>query len=190
MGEIALNDIESGSSKTVNIGKEIGIESTDLGARTSFRNRLLMLVLNESYDEGLSALREFMQTPSPYPNFHDRIRRYVNHATDLIFAIRAKRNFPGMSSLTRAKQQELKEKYKHHFRELNQVLKSIERVDRDLEVLDARSTLIVIRALWNAAIVLVIAAFLIEFFTGVALTGWMVFNDGVERMVDWIFTGI
>ncbi len=189
MGELILKNSEGEGAREI-VSKELGIEATDLGARTSFRHRLLMLVLNEDYDEGLSALKDFMETPSLYANFHDRIRRYMNHATDLIYAIRAKRNFPGMSSLTRAKQQELKEKYKHHFRELNQILKSVERVERDLEVLDARSTMYVIRAAWICTIFLILVAFLIEFFSGVALSGWIVFNDGVAQFVDWIFQKI
>ncbi len=187
MGEIAIIDGTNPEPQS-SFSAELGLEATDLGDRNSFRFKLLTMVLNEHYEDGLAACRAFMEAPSPFPNFHDRTRRYVNHAMDLVYAIRAKRNFPGLSSLTRAKQQELKEKYKNHFRELSHVLRTIERIERDLELVDAKSTIMVIRALWYAVILLLIVAFVIELFSGVAITGWTVASDGVDQMVDFVFS--
>ncbi|HRO66800.1 MAG TPA: hypothetical protein PL182_04485, partial [Pseudobdellovibrionaceae bacterium] len=93
-------------------------ERTDLGRVDSLRYNILTWVLNERYDKAIQELREFDSRPSPYPTFHAKVSRYILHSIDLIFAIKAKRNFPGINSLTRAKQQELREKFKEHFMEL------------------------------------------------------------------------
>ena len=77
-------------------------QRTDLGRADSLRYNILTWVLEESYDKAIQGLRDFQKEPWQYPNFHERTDRYINHSVDLIYAIKAKRNFPGINSLTRA----------------------------------------------------------------------------------------
>ncbi len=109
------------------------------------------------------------------------------HSVDLIYAIKAKRNFPGISSLTRAKQQELREKFKAHFKELRLILIRVEKVDADLRIEDARSTIYVVRALWIATIAIFGLAFTIEVLRGLAVTVGVVTDDFFTKATDWIF---
>lgn len=163
---------------------------TDLGRADSLRYNILTWVLNESYDKALNELRVHLEKESPYPDFHMRVNRYISHSIDLIFAIKAKRNFPGLNSLTRAKQQEMREKFKEHFRELQYILTRIEKVETDLRINDARSTMYVIKALWIAGLCVVFTAFVMEIMQGLAITTGVVFDDSVTSMVGWLFDKI
>lgn len=162
-------------------------QRTDLGRADSLRYNVLTWVLEESYDKAISSLREFLDQDSPYPNFHDRVNRYVNHSIDLIYAIKAKRNFPGLNSLTRAKQQEFREKFKEHFKELQYILTRIEKVETDLRVNDARSTMYVVKALWAAGVAIVILAFMLEAFHGLAVTTTSVTDEAMNDAIGWTF---
>lgn len=163
---------------------------TDLGRADTLRFNILSWVLEEKYDKAIQELKDSLEKPSDYPNFHQRIYRYVNHSIDLIYAIKAKRNFPGIHSLTRAKQQELREKFKEHFKELQYILIRIENVETDLRINDVRSTIYVVRALWSAAICILTLAFLLEIARGLAQTGFVVFDDALTRATNWLFAMI
>ena len=165
---------------------DIGIERTDLGEQDSLRYRVLTMVLDERYDSAIQELREFYDSPSEYPDFKGRITRFINHSVDLIYAIKAKRSFPGISSLTRAKQQELREKFKEHLKELQHCIKKIEKNQTDLRVADARSTIYVIRASWYALVVLAALGFFLEVKNGLALTSVVVVDDAVTKISDWL----
>lgn len=165
-------------------------QRTDLGRADSLRFNILSWVLEESYDKAIQGLRDFRKEPSAYPNFHERIDRYINHSVDLIYAIKAKRNFPGINSLTRAKQQELREKFKEHFRELQYILTRIEKVETDLRINDARSTMYVIKALWMAGLAVVILAFALEVTRGLAVTTNAVADEALTDAIGWTFDKI
>lgn len=162
-------------------------EKTDLGRHGSLRYNILTWVLDERYDRAIQELRDFGQVPSPYPTFHDKTERYIHHSIDLIFAIKAKRNFPGINSLTRAKQQELREKFKEHFRELRLILMRVEKVETDLRIDDVRSTIYVVRALWVAVVAVIALAFALEIFRGLAETVGLVADDSLTKLTDWLF---
>jgi hypothetical protein len=167
---------------------EIGNEAVDFGRADSLRYNILMWVLDEKYDKSIQEMRNFIINPSEYPNFKGKVERFVTHGVDLIYAIKAKRNFPGIASLTRAKQQELREKFKEHFRELQVVMKKIEKIQVDLRIEDARSTIYVVRALWIASAAIASVAFFLEVVRGLAVTSHVVLNDLLEHSVEWIFT--
>jgi hypothetical protein len=167
---------------------EIGNEAVDFGRADSLRYNILMWVLDEKYDKSIQEMRNFIINPSEYPNFKGKVERFVTHGVDLIYAIKAKRNFPGIASLTRAKQQELREKFKEHFRELQVVMKKIEKIQVDLRIEDARSTIYVVRALWIASAAIASLAFFLEVVRGLAVTSHVVLNDLLEHSVEWIFT--
>jgi len=160
----------------------------DFGRADSLRYNIMMWVLDEKYDKCIQEMRNFLENPSDYPNFKGKIERFVSHGIDLIYAIKAKRNFPGIASLTRAKQQELREKFKEHFRELQAVMQKIEKIQVDLRIEDARSTIYVIRALWFSGASIAILGFILEIFHGLALTSHVVLDEFLEQCVAWIFS--
>ena len=162
-------------------------EVTDLGRADSLRYNILTWVLDEQYDKAIKELKSFLEIPSPYPDFKERVTRYCFHSVDLIYAIKAKRNFPGIASLTRAKQQELREKFKEHFKELQYILTRVEKVEADLRISDTRSTIYVVQALWFAGIGIILLAFLLEIIRGLAQTGFVVFDDSITTATNWLF---
>jgi hypothetical protein len=162
-------------------------EATDLGKFDSLRFKVMSSVLNEDYDKAIKELKDFLENPSDYPAFKEKVTRYIHHSVDLVFAIKAKRNFPGINSLTRAKQQELREKFKEHFKELQHILMKVEKVETDLRISDVRSTIYVVQALWMAAIAIIALAFTLEFFKGLAETGFIVFDDVITEGTNWLF---
>ena len=166
---------------------EIGIDPADFGKADSLRYRILRWTLEQKYDEAINELKSFLEKDSEYPTFKEKVSRYINHSIDLIYAIKAKRNFPGIHSLTRAKQYELREKFKEHFKEMQNILKKVEKVETDLRIEDARSTIYVIRALWVAGLCLVLLWFILEFTRGLALTSSIVADDALSKSTDFIF---
>ena len=165
---------------------DMGLERSDLGAPNSLRYGILVWVLDEKYDKAIEELRTFHETPSEYPNFQDKIGRYVTHGVDLIYAIKAKRSFPGISSLTRAKQQELREKFKEHFKELQYILKIIEKIQGDLRIQDVRSTIYVVRALCYAVGAIFVLGLSLEIMHGLLHTSIVVFDDIFGQLAGWI----
>ena len=120
--------------------RENDLDVSDLGRPDTLRYNILSLVINEEYERAIKTLKEFMKSDSAYPNFKSKIERYSLHAVDLIYAIRTKRNFPGINALTRTKQQELKEKFREHFNELKVILRKIENCLEELRLNDVKST--------------------------------------------------
>lgn len=166
---------------------ELGMERTDFGKPDSLRFKILTLVLQEGYDRAIQELKDFAESESVYPKFKDKVSRYVAHCVDLVYAIKTKRNFPGMNSLTRAKQQELMEKFKEHYKELQFMLRKIEKVESDLRIEDARSTIYVVRALWIAALSLGLVWFITEIVRGMAITSTVVFEDLITKGTNYLF---
>ncbi len=163
-------------------------EQIDFGPVDSLRFKILSSVLNENYDSAIKGLRDYTDKPSPYPDFKDRVARYIKHGVDLTYAIKAKRGFPGLNSLTRAKQQELREKFKEHFKELQWTLRKIEKIERGLEIEDVRSTIYVVKALWLSGIAIVVLAFAIEIMRSMALDGYVVIDDLSNKFTEWLFS--
>lgn len=163
---------------------EMGIDPADFGKQDQLRFQILMQVMDEKYEKSIEDLREYFLKPSIFPSFNRRIERYINHAIDLIYAIKAKRNFPGITQLTRAKQQELRDRFKDHFNELIIVLKKMEKIERDLKLEDARSTIYVVQALWISALCIMITWFVVEIYRGLAVTSFIVLEETFTRWVD------
>ena len=166
---------------------EMSREPLDFGKADSLRYNILSWVLDEKYDRAIQELRNFIDHDSEFPNFKTKVERLSLHAIDLVYAIKAKRNFPGLSSLTRAKQQELREKFKFHFKELQEVMKRVEKIQVDLRIEDARSTIYIIRALLLAGAALLLLAFIIDIVNGLAATSTVVAEDLLDQIVELIF---
>lgn len=165
---------------------DVGVDSSDLGRPESLRYSILTWVLNERYDKAIEELKDFLERPSDYPNFKSKITRYIHHSIDLIYAIKAKRSFPGINSLTRAKQQELREKFKEHYKELQYILKVVEKIQADLRVQDVRSTIYVVRALWLATLGVIVLGFWLDIVNGLMKTSVIVFDDGYGKLANWL----
>ncbi len=177
---------EDKSKEEAKLFSDTGIGRTDLGEPDSLRYRVLAMVLDERYDGAINELKDFIEQPSDYPDFKERTSRLINHSIDLIYAIKAKRSFPGISSLTRAKQQELREKFKVHLRELQLSIKKIEKNLTDLRVSDARSTIYVVKATWYSIVAITALGFALEISNGLAKTTFYVLDDTITRTSDWL----
>lgn len=163
------------------------IDVSDLGKPDTLRYNILTMVINEEYDRAIKTLKEFIESDSEYPNFRMRIERYSLHAIDLIYGIRTKRNFPGLSALTRTKQQELTDKFKEHFTELRFMMKKIEECLEELRITDIRSTRMVVRSFWYSLVVIFAAGFFIEVIRGLGYTAEVVFNDYMEKLLNILY---
>jgi hypothetical protein len=169
------------------VNKSNDIDVSDLGRPDSLKYNILTLVINEEYDRAIRTLKEFIESDSEYPNFRVRIERYAMHSIDLIYAIRTKRNFPGLSALTRTKQQELKDKFLEHFNELRFMLRKIEDRIEDLRLKDVRSTGMVVKSFWFSLVVVFISGLFLELIRGLGYTLEIVFNAYVEKAFNLIF---
>lgn len=163
------------------------LDINDLGVPDTVRYNVLTFVVNEEYDRAINYLKDFLDRESDYPNFKDRIDRYINHAIDLVFAIRTKRNFPGISLLTKSKQNELRERYREHFKELKSVMRKVETCQEELRLTDIKSTTILVRSAWLSIVVVVISAVVIEIFQGLGATFFVVFDDYLNKALEYVF---
>lgn len=170
--------------------RENDLDVSDLGRPDTLRYNILSFVINEEYERALKTLKDFLASDSDYPNFKNKIERYSLHAIDLIYAIRTKRNFPGINALTRTKQQELKEKFREHFNELKVILRKIENCMEELRLNDVKSTRILVNSLWLSVVTIFIAGLAFELFNGLGQTAYVVFNYNVENLLNWIFTKV
>lgn len=163
------------------------LDISDLGVPDTVRYNILTFVANEEYDRAISYLKDFLNRDSDYPNFKDRVDRYINHAIDLIFAIRTKRNFPGMSLLTKSKQNELRERYRDHFQELKSVMRKVETSQEELRLSDIKSTTILVKSVWFSVVVVVVSAVVIDIFQGLGQTFFIVFDDYLSKALEYVF---
>ena len=166
---------------------QLQLDRGEMGKADTLRYNILTFVIEENYERAVESLRNFLAHDSDYPNFHDKIERYIFHAVDLVNAIRAKRKFPGAKFMTMAKQQELNERFREHFLELQGVLKRIEKIQVDLRIEDVRSTVWVVRSLVYAVVAIVAVSFIIEVTSGLAGTAVVVADDSATQTIDWIF---
>lgn len=157
---------------------QVMIDPRDLGKSDSLRYNVLSQMRDEKYERAVSELASFMKKPSEYPHFHDRVSRYIEHASSLIRAIEMKRNFPGINRLTASKQQDLKLRVKQHMDELVFYLKKVERVESHFRIEDIRSTVIVVRSIAVSAFWILSIAFLVELSEGMLSNAFIVV-DGV-----------
>lgn len=168
----------------------IGVTRQDLGKADTLHYNIVTYVVEENYDRAIDELKSFINREWEYPHFRNRVERYVPHAIDLINAIRAKRKFPGVTSLPIAKQQELNEKYRHHFAELQAILKKIEKIHVELHLEDIRSTVWVVQAFATALFAIVAVAFMIEVSKGLFENAWIVIDDLFVKLSAWLMSFI
>jgi hypothetical protein len=162
------------------------INSPDVSPDDLKRN-VLVMVTDGKYDEAIATLNHFLMVKSDYPNFKQKTERFIGHSIDLINAIRAKKNFPGFSMLTRSKQQEIGDKIADHYNELQFSLSRIGVILQQIKREDVRSTLWLFRALVYAGWLLMIVALIAEVSGGLYRVGTLVIDDFVDKFLTWLF---
>jgi hypothetical protein len=147
------------------------------GRRDSLRNVILGFVSKDKYDLAVRELRFYQQMMSDLTPFIDRTSRYFDHSEELILAIKAKKSFPNIDAMPMGKRQELFERVQEHFDALQSVMSSIERVEADLRIQDARSTVWVVQSMIFSATIIIVFAVLNEAFRTMGLTFDVVADD-------------
>ncbi len=166
--------------------KLLEAQRAEVGKIDSLRGTVLRQVVGEQYDTAKMTMDSYIDSKSAYPEFQDRARRFAQHCSDLIDAIETKRNFPGYASLTLSKQQELHERVMSHFDELKQSLKHIEGVERDVKIVDLRSTVWVLRSLIVTTTAVYVAAFVVDLRAGF-LSSFVATTDFyIETFGNWV----
>lgn len=166
------------------------IDQKDMGRADSLRFNVLSFMREENYDRAAHELEHFMQKPSDFPNFHEKIERYVQHCVALVRAVEMKRNFPGVNRLTAAKQQDLKLKIKQHIDELVYCLKKIEKVEAKLRLEDIRSTVLIVRAIVVSTFMIAVLAFFLELTHGMLFNAVVVVDDVFQDLSRWAYNFI
>jgi len=159
----------------------------DLGRLDSLGAAILSMVVSELYERAREEVVAYVDLKSSFPLFQERVRRYVQHCLELIHAIETKRNFPGLGTLSMAKQQEIHEKVLQHFEELKSHLKQIERVEREAKLTDVRSTVWVVKTFAIGMFAVFATAFLKDLHAGHFNTIWNVSDGYIEQSVAWLF---
>lgn len=152
-----------------------------------FRSTVLSMVVSHKYDRAIEELNAFTKEKADFPQFRARTKRYLQHCIDLISAIKAKREFPGISTLSVSKQQELFEKVIEHFDELKQFLKRIEAVGHEVRLDDIRSTVIFLKTFIYSFYGIIIVMFFLEL-KDLLITYGIVMGDAADRFTDWLFS--
>ncbi len=158
----------------------------DQARMDSVRTSVLRAVVDENYEAAKNELKDYVEIKTNFPGFQVRADRYVDHCCELIHAIQTKRNFPGLASLSLAKQQEVHEKVLAHFEELKQNLKLIERVEREHKLTDMRSTVWVVRTATQVAAMILIVAFVIDVNAGMFTSAVKVIDSIVDDASTWV----
>ena len=151
----------------------------------SLRMSILSNVVAENYEGAMDMVRNYVDAKDAYPAFQARVERYVNHCADLISAIQTKRHFPGMATLSLAKQQEIYEKVISHFEELKDNLKLIEKIERENKLIDVRSTVWVLRTLSVVVFAIVATTFVMDLRSG--LLSSLIYTTGyyLDKVSTW-----
>ncbi len=163
------------------------IDAKDLGKADSLRYNVMSFLREENYDRAVYVIEQFLAKDSDFPNFRQRVLRYLEHSMTLVRAVEMKRNFPGVNRLTAAKQQDLKLKIKQHIDELVYCLKKVEQVEAHLRLEDIRSTVLVVRAIVVSTFLLAAIAFIVEMSRGMLWNAIVVVDDVFQELSQWIY---
>ena len=161
---------------------------TSMKGVADLRQELLHAVAEGSFDEAVELLKDFLEQPSPYPQFRKKMERLVSHCVDLVNAIRAKKSFPGMKSLTRSKQHDLAQRSNEHYSELQLTLLRMDRALLKMQNEDIRSTLWTVRAVVYSVSVVVLLAFFLEFWGGLWKVLEVLADHWLEKAISWVMS--
>lgn len=187
MGEFDLESLDDSLLKDDSKSSDAESGKRSSVSPEALRRAVLAYVAEAEYDTAIEELRDFLDSDFEYPMFRARAERYVRHSIDLVNAIRAKKNFPGIASLTRAKSQELKERTRSHYNELDQSLKRIEKVETQLRIDDVKSTLWVVKSVSYSLIIILLVGLSMDLMGGFYDTAVAVIDDFALKAIDWFF---
>ncbi len=157
------------------------MQQMEMGNQNSLRRNVLRAVASGLYDESCTLLDDYIEYKKNYPSLRPRLEPHVAHSKELIHAIKQKRNFPGLSSLTMSKQQEILDFAISHYEELKFTLKTIETAVRDEAIRDYKTTTWILRTLTYTVVGIVGTAFMLEFVKVIAPSLWIVLNVFTDR---------
>lgn len=146
----------------------------------AIRAEVLALVTANEFNKAIHVLKLFSEKDFVYPNFKLKAERYITHAVDLILAIEANRKFSDLSSLTRSKQQELKEKFNKHSEDLKMMLEKVELSYNDLRVKDSRSTKYLVKSIWLSVLIVAVSALFLDIINGLSKTVFILVDNGID----------
>ncbi|MDX9731665.1 MAG: hypothetical protein RBT63_07835, partial [Bdellovibrionales bacterium] len=117
MGEPKLDKsaivLAEGQDTAVAAKSRMHASVNNLGSIGMSRRSILNLVAEERYDQAIDDLKAYLDSLPEYPAFKERAERFATYGIELIQAIRAKRSFPGWSTLNMSKQRDLVERAIH-----------------------------------------------------------------------------
>jgi len=168
--------------------KVLQVSRREMGRADTLRYNVNYFVIEENYDRAIEELENYKKIEFDLPGYQQKIGPYLNHAIDLVNAIRAKRSFSKNLSLTRSKQQEIRDTIKGHYDELQFTFKKIEQVRNNLMLEDMRSTVWIIKAVVYSVSAIMVLLFIKELINGIIENFMLVFESAVEDLIDWIFS--
>ena len=165
MGSIDYRQVEAAMANDLQMELQKKLEEhKPTGPISSLTKTVLNKVVTANYEMARKDLVSYIEHQGEKLNLTKRAKPYADHCEDIIFAIEAKRNFPGLSSLSKSKQQEISDRVLEHFEELKAYLGKIERVENEIKMNDVRSTVWVVQSLcFSVAIVLAVLFFKTDF---------------------------
>lgn len=152
----------------------------------SLRRTVLNLVVSENYDRAKQDLKIYIESYGDLPIFRNRVEPFVINSNELIQAIRTKRNFPGLGSLSLAKQQEIHERVLSHFEELKSHLKRIEKIEKDIRLADVRSTSWFVKTSFYSILTIAMTGFVMDLRHGMFHSFLYVFNQMTLDLSNWV----
>ncbi|NQZ01298.1 MAG: hypothetical protein HRT45_11590 [Bdellovibrionales bacterium] len=190
MGQLAVNyqalEQQRASEMQQELANRLVEKTTDFTRSGTLKGPVLTSVANGSYDSAIEDIENFLAFKADYPNLQERAARYLEHCVDLVRAIEGKRNFPGLGGLSLAKQQDIYESVLDHFEELKSHLGQIEKIEREVKLEDARSTVLFVKIVMNLAFFVVSVGFVLEVFDGLWHSFNVVFSAMITDLVDFI----
>ena len=191
MGQAAINygalELERANEIQENLSQQLKLSSHDYTRSGTLSGPILQQVAIGQYDQAIQDLNSYLDFKKEYPNLGSRVARYLDHCGDLVRAIEAKRNFPGLGGLSLAKQQDVYESVLDHFDELKSVLGQVENIERDVKIEDMRTTIWFVAITMNCAFFIVSVGFALEVLNGLGHSFDVVFTKMVEDLVNMIF---
>lgn len=163
-----------------NIQSRLAAQS--LGKIDSLRHTVLSSIVRGDYDKACEDLDRYVLLKADFPTFKHRTEAHIQHCKELVNAIRAKRNFPGLTAMTMSKQQEMLDHVLAHFEELKHVVKHIERIAKDCALEDVRSTAWLLKIISYVVIAVVGVAFMLDFTKSLGRPLMVVYNDFSETL--------
>lgn len=159
----------------------------DGGRIDSLRRTILAMVTDARYEKAIRELSVYADYREDFPDFKVRTERHVQHCIDLVNAIKTKRSFPGMAYLSAAKQKELHDTALAHFDELKYYLRQIEKVEIDVKLVDARSTVWFLQTVVYCFLAVFVLSFLLDLYGGMGKNAVVYLDDLLSRGSTWIF---